>query len=58
MIPLGVYVRHNQPEQYAALRAIYRLPRLPAWDEDDDLTPFQRMLDKIMRYIPKGAKLI
>ena len=56
VIPLGVYVRHNQPEQYAALRALYRLPRLPAWAEDDELTLYQRMLDKVMRYIPRTGR--
>ena len=57
MIPIGVIVRAKQPEIYEVLRMEYRLPEYRPQDEDD-LTPFQRMIDRIMRHIPKGAFLL
>ena len=73
MIPLGVYVRHNQPEQYRNWVMIlmqngYPIPRWNEWGgvsgvkesrtTEKEFTPFQRMIDKMMKYIPKGAKTI
>ena len=57
MIPVGVIVKERQPEIYEVLRMEYRLPEYRPQDEEE-FTPIQRMIDRIIRHIPKGAMLI
>ena len=66
MIPIGAYIRHRQPDEYAQLGERYPLPDLPQWvgqvevlsvkvtqQDPEDFTPFQRLVDRVMRWRPR-----
>ena len=70
MIPLGAYVRAKQPEEYrnwvtVLMQNGYPIPRWGEYGgvtvvkvepEQEDFTPFQKMIDRVMRWIPRPGR--
>ncbi len=71
MITVQGYVKAKQPAEYAELEQRYPLPVLPSWaggvrvvkesrtteqGPEEELTPRQRWLDKLMRRKPRPGR--
>ena len=71
MIPIGAIVRDRQPEEYRNFVTIlmqngYPVPRWEEWggvtvgervaEVGKDFTRFQRMVDRVMRWIPRPGR--
>jgi len=54
MYPIGLIIMFRQPEIYKELMRIYSIPFAEV--PEDELTPEQRYLDRLMRQRPRPGK--